>query len=97
VTGKPRSLVVATTASGSATVSSEHTGRKSNPFLELAVHSRSVWANSDSDGTSISVRSASSFSWMNNAVRVLPVPQAMIIWPRSARSKPFITLFIAWR
>ena len=47
---------------GSATVSSEHTGRKSNPAVVLAVHSRSVWANSDSDGTSTSVRSAASFS-----------------------------------
>ena len=34
---------------------------------------------------------------MNNAARVLPVPQAMINWPRSARSKPFTTAFIAWR
>ncbi len=88
---------VRTTASGSATVSSEHTGRKSNPTLVLAVHSRSVWANSDSDGTSTSVRSAASFSWMNNAARVLPVPQAMIIWPRSCESKPFTTALIAWR
>ena len=48
------------------TVSSEQTGRASNGSLALVVHSRMVCFSSDSDGTSTSVRSASSFSLMNS-------------------------------
>ena len=41
-----------------------------------------VSATSDSDGTNTSVRSAASFSLMNKAAKVFPVPQAMISCPR---------------
>ena len=38
VTGSPDHWVFSTTASGSVSVTSEHTGRESNPTLALAVH-----------------------------------------------------------
>ena len=82
VTRSPSSLALITIES-LATVSSEHTGRYSKAVVVLAVHSISVWLSSDSDGASTSVRSAPSFSLTNSDVSVLPVPHAMIIWPRS--------------
>ena len=100
VTGTPRSLVCDTAASSPRlpTVSSLHTGSAAKGFFGLAVcHSRIVCFKSDSEGTKTSARSAFSRSVMNQAVRVLPVPQAMMSWPRSLVLKPFTTSLMAMR
>ena len=83
-----------TAASVPVTVSSEHTGKNSNSS-SLAVHSRRASARSDRDGTNTSVRLAASRWAMNSAVKVLPVPHAMIIWPRLAVLKPRTTAVMA--
>ena len=97
VTGIPSSVVEATTASRSATVSSEHTAKGVNPVDVFANHSRNVWDNRDNDGSNTNVRVASSRSITNRAASVLPVPQAIINWPRLAFSNPRTTAVTAWR
>ena len=100
VTGTPRSLTCDTAASSPRlpTDSSLHTGSAANGFFGLAqstCHSSIVCLSSDSEGTRTRVRSAASFSVMNHAVSVLPVPHAMISCPRSAVVKPLTTSLIA--
>ena len=98
VTGIPSSLVWATASSSLwFTVSSEQTGSASNGTLAWVLQTCIVCFSSDSDGSSTSVRSASSFSLMNNDVRVLPVPHAMMSCPRSDFVKHFTTSRIASR
>ena len=97
VTGKPRSLVCRHDRIGSGDGLVRTHRKELEPILVLAVHSRSVCVSSDSDGTSTSVRSAASFSVMNSAVRVLPVPHAMINWPRSDWFEALHTSLIASR
>ena len=49
--------------------------------LPAQAHSRMVWDNKLRDGNSTSVVCASSASLIERVVKVLPVAQAMIIWP----------------
>ena len=73
VTGMPSSLVVATIASRSATVSSEHTASVRNGVVAFAVHSCNVWDSSDNEGHKTRMHPAPRRSANPRETRVLPV------------------------
>ena len=83
VTGNPRSAVWEIRWSSPTTVSSEQTARNLNGCEALPVHSLRVWSSREREGRRTRVRSAFSLSMTQRATRVLPVPQAMMSWPRS--------------
>jgi hypothetical protein len=60
-----------------------------------ASHSRIVCSISDSDGTNTSVTFDCSFSAIQKAVRVLPVPHAIRSWPRPPDASAAVTSAIA--
>ena len=71
------------------TLVSEQTAKARNGTSRPLVHSRRLWLSSEMDGTRNSTEvglafwSVAIFSAIFSAVNVLPVPQAMIILPRS--------------
>ena len=79
------------------TVLSEHTPTYPGDMVCSSAHERMAWRISDIDGTAYStrpplptIRSAS-----RRAVSVLPVPHAMMSWPRSCFLRPDTTSLIA--
>ena len=80
VTGNDSSFVESVTWSSAfeATLSSEHTGRNSNPAAEFVVHSATCCDSNVSEGTSTSVSSLPIASSIHSDVNVFPVPHAMI-------------------
>ena len=77
------------------TVSSEQTHRYDQDTFECWDHSNKVWDKRLKDGTKTSVECESRLSIIHIAVKVFPVPQAIINWPREAFLKPSVTSWIA--
>ena len=77
------------------TVWSEQTHKTLKSVFFAAVHSLNVCDNKLRDGNRTRVDWADSSSLIHNVVKVLPVPHAMINWPRAADWKPFTTSIIA--
>ncbi len=84
------------------TFTSEHTANARSSSRVWADHSRSVCDNSEIDGTANRTRAEPPFSVARrsaifNAVNVLPVPHAMISFPRSfPAANPVNTFSMAW-
>ena len=103
VAGNCKSLVRTKIRSSSAifflpTSLSEQTAKLISGISLSCVHSRKVWLSSDRLGTRNNTRCPfpANASAIRNAVKVLPVPQAIIILPRAAPlAKPAFTLFSA--